>query len=144
VLERTLDPARVNAVANHPAVIHSIDLGRNLDYLDASDVVLDERNVCLFEEHGGFVCVQEEGNSFDVHTLFVPEGRGPRVAALARTAARILFCDYGAVRLTTFVPEGNRQAYILAKRVGFNDAYRGELYGQPGTFMLLLKDNVCH
>jgi hypothetical protein len=84
-------------------------------------VVEDIDNVVLLEHHGhgAFVCPKIGVDTFEVHTLFLPEGRGPVVKAAVRDGLDYLFTSTDCRELVTKVPQGNEPAAGLARYAGF-------------------------
>lgn len=136
MLERTFNAERFDAVMRHPSVFPQVSLGMS-ELPSASDLVANISNVCLMNEHGGFLFRQFSPGQFDVHTIFLPEGRGRKALHAALEAKRIMFEDFHAHRLVTFVPFGNEPAKRLAEAVGFTADFESDCMGVPGmTFKL--------
>ena len=136
MLERVFNPERLDAVIGHPSVKPHVSLG--LDEVPSVGFLLDDpANVCLMNEHGGFLFRQFLPDQYDVHTMFLPSGRGKRALDAAREAKRIMFDEYHARRLVTFVPHENRPARKLAEAVGFVEDIEAECMGVPGVTMVL-------
>lgn len=137
MLERTFDIEHITRVLTDPSVIDHVNLGMEMP--DVTEFVQNDMNVCLFNEHGGFLCFQFVPGWFDIHTAFLPEGRGRKAVEAAAWAAQKLFTDYGAKCLVTFVPDNNRAAYQLARLTGFSDDYQSEVFGVSGMTMKMEK-----
>lgn len=136
MLARTHDAAFMNSVVNHPAIKPQVSLGME-GTLDLTPLVSDEGNVCLQNEHGGFLFIRSEHDCFDVHTQFLPEGRGPAALASAREAAWFMFTQTHCLAIRTFVGSTNHPARALTKRMGFVKIDDGELFGVTGEWFLL-------
>lgn len=121
-VHRTMDAARLNVVANDPSVLPSLGFGGDAP-LDLSEIVENPANVAIVGEHGGFIAVNQGAGQYEVHSLFLPEGRGGAAAALALVAFRYMFTATDAQRIVTKVPESNRAAASLARHVGFRPAF---------------------
>jgi len=117
MLARTLDPASINAAANHPDVRPWLGL-LNLGPLDLTALVTDPANVTLAGEHGGFLCHRIGEGLFEIHSIFSPGGRG-RLRPETRAGLRFLFTQTDAVRVVTQVPDCNPRAAALALKTGF-------------------------
>lgn len=117
-LERTTDATFLNTIANHPEVRpwlgtdgkSHVDLGVLLEVPGA---------FALINEFGGFVFIPEGGGVYEFHTQFLPEARG-RIALLAALEGeRMMFEDYGAECVKTYVPHANKAALGLVRLAGF-------------------------
>ena len=127
-LRRTLDPAFLTAVANHPEVHPWV--APTADAVDLAPVITHPANVTLVTDHGGFIGIRQEPGLYDVHSLFLPSGRG-RVAVAAMTAAlQYMFIQTDCVELRTQLPEGNRAARGLARLAGFRT-----IFSRPGAWV---------
>lgn len=115
-IRRTLDGTFLNSVANHPKVRpHLLGDGP----LDVSPAVTDPANITLQTEHGGWVLHNLGGGSYEVHSMFLPEGRGASVKAALIEALDYVFTATDCVRLITRLPKGNVAARALARIAGF-------------------------
>lgn len=122
-LERTFDGARLQRVVEDPSVLPHIacgDSGVNL-----APYVEHEANVCLMNEHGGFLYVRLDHGTYEVHTQFLPSGRGPDALIAARESLLWMFTRTDCVEVLTKVPVGNRGGEGLARAVGFVHEHRG-------------------
>ena len=124
----------------HPDVEPFVSLGQDIPDLEA--VIDDHQNVCLMNKHGGFLFQQVEPGTYEVHTAFVPEGRGPHVVELARRAVAYMFEQVGADEIRTFVAYDNLPAMRLAEAVGFSVLGECEHFGIQGVNMVL-SEYVC-
>lgn len=114
-LARSTDAAFLNRVVNHPEVARWM-VGF-LPPFDFTAVLRDPANIFLANEHGGFLFIGEP-DVYEVHTQFLPEGRGQSLE-LAREAAWHIFTQTDALAIRTYVPEGNEAAKRLTERMGF-------------------------
>jgi hypothetical protein len=136
MLERTFDADRFDAVMRHPSVLPHVSLG--LDDIPSSAMLIhDPANVCLMNEHGGFLFRQFSPDQYDVHTVFLPSGRGSKAVDAALEAKRIMFNEFHARRLVTFVPFTNRTARKLAEAAGFVEDMDAECMGIEGVTMIM-------
>jgi hypothetical protein len=135
-LERTFDASRLDAVINHPSVKPYVSLGVD-DLPSCAPLIQDTANVCLMNEHGGFVFRQFAPDQYDVHTVFLPSGRGRRALDAALEAKRIMFGEYHARRLITFVPHDNEPARKLAQSAGFVYDRDAQCMGIEGITMVM-------
>jgi hypothetical protein len=136
MLERNFNPERLDAVIRHPSVIGHVSLG--IESLPSCEpLLMDHANVCLMNEHGGFLFRQFAPDQYDVHTVFLPKGRGPAALDAALEARHIMFNDYHARRLVTFVPHDNVAARKLAVAAGFLFTADSECMGVSGVTMVM-------
>jgi len=122
MIERTFDAARLNSIANHEAIRPFIGGDITVD-IDLSNAVADHANIFLAGEHGAFAFSWTGPGVYEVHTMVLPDGRGPWAAAFA-LSARSWMADNGANHLWTRVdPEAhNVRAFTL--KAGFQSAGR--------------------
>jgi hypothetical protein len=116
ILHRTLSTDFLNDVANNAAVRPFVG---GAGYVDVGPVVQNPQNVALVNEHGGFIFARDEATRFEVHTLFLPEGRGQSSLAAAEEAARFMFTATDCLEIVTKVPASNKAADFLTRRMGF-------------------------
>ncbi|MBP2159547.1 MULTISPECIES: hypothetical protein [Asticcacaulis] len=116
-MKRTLDPSHLNAVANHPAVRPHIGGGDG--ELDLTELVGNTANYVLTGEHGGFVAVRHFPGTYEVHTLFTPEGRGAAAMEAGRESLGTIFSETDAIEVLTRVPRPNKAARLFAEANGF-------------------------
>lgn len=115
---RETDPARFNAVLNHPGVFEMISVPGDTAF-DCTDVVADPRNILLMSEGGGILFCWQEPCVYQFHTSFLPAYHGRHALAVARAARRFMFTHTDAVSLFTKVPVFNRAASLAVRMVGF-------------------------
>lgn len=129
MLARCTDPARINAVVNHPAVrpgVGLVDMGD----LDMSPVI-GEPHWWLMGEHGGFALMWSAPGVREVHTFILPEGRG-RWAAKARSEGIAYAREHGTRMLWTKVPDGARHVEAFARAGGMKDCGETQtMFGKP-------------
>lgn len=123
-LRRTFDPKRFNEIANHGDVRPW--LGGGDGPLDLSALVGNPANVALMGEHGGFIGHKIDQGLYEVHSLFLPEGRGENALECMREGARFMFCATDCAELITKCPDENRGALGLARSAGFQEMFRRE------------------
>lgn len=135
-LVRNFDAAKLDAVIRHPSVMSRVSLGYE-ELPSCAPLLADEQNVCLMNEHGGFLFRQFAPDQYDVHTMFLPSGRGPQALEAALEAKHIMFNLYHARRLVTFVPHDNPHAYKLAEAAGFVTDRDASCCGVEGVTMVM-------
>jgi hypothetical protein len=137
-----MDPQYFAEVCEHPDVLPQVSLGHGLP--DFEELIGNPLNICLMNEYGGFLFVKHAGaDVYDVHTAFVPEGRGPHLVELALQARDIMFFHAHAVQLRTFVAYDNRPARMLALAAGFTDTEEIEVLGAKGKLMVMDRKDAC-
>lgn len=121
-----MDANFLNEVANRPDVRPMLG---GLGVLDLGPSLADPRNVALENDHGGFLFVNLGAGRYDLHTLFLPEGRGRPLLEAASVAARHMFTSTDCVELVTRCPEPNRAADLMVRRCGFRP-----IFERPGAW----------
>lgn len=117
---RTMDARQLNAVANHPDVRLWLGGDGAADALiDLTPMIEDPANLAFVTPHGGFVAVALGSGRYDVHSLFLVEGRGAEACTAQVEALSYMFAATDATELRTTVPTSNRAAAAFAKRAGF-------------------------
>jgi hypothetical protein len=130
------DAGLLNRVVNDPSVHPRVSYG--LGQMDLSAAVLDPQNIFIANEHGGFLFVRD-GAVFEVHTQFLPAGRGPEVLEAGREALAYIFTRTDAIAVRTMVGD-NEAAEKLARAAGFLPCGEGSINGHPVTvFALTIK-----
>lgn len=140
MIERVCDPALVNGFANHPDIRPHVG---GEGYLDLTGVVR-EPNVFLFGEHGGFCLSWSAPETYEVHTLIVPEGRGEWAFKAAEESRRIMV-ELGATHLWTRVRDGARHTALFTRKMGFRPCGTSEIdFGQgPETWRVFNWRKPC-
>lgn len=123
-LKRSMEPAPFNAIANHTEVRPW--LGGGDGELDLSAIVCNPANVCFLSEAGGFIAQKLMDARYEVHSLFLPQGRGGFALECAREGMAFMFCATDCAELVTKCPDGNRAALGLARAGGFQEQFRRE------------------
>lgn len=124
MIRRTLDPVFLNTVANHPEVFPWI--GSPDDSVDLTGAVQNPANITLEAEGGGWLLLRLEPGVYELHTLFLPEGRGKSYFIQAREALRYVFVNTDATEILTKCPDSNQAAGMAAGVVGFKEKFRRE------------------
>lgn len=136
MVARSNDVSRLNAVINHPSVHPWVS--KTEQELDASDVIADRRNILLEAPHGFFLFHFHEPGTYEVHTQFLPEGRGKNAFISAKEAAHYMFTKTDCVEILTKVQVENVAAKKLTEAVGFTYLFTGsEWRGKPMNFFRL-------
>lgn len=117
-MKRTKDAAFLNEVANHPDVRPWLGLDGKSE-IDLTGLLDQPGNFALVNDHGGFVFMHEGGGVYELHTQFLPSGRGRLAVSAALEIEFLMFTLYGATLLKTYVPHENRGALGLVRLAGF-------------------------
>lgn len=120
MIRRTMDARFLNTVANHPDVRPWLGGVGAIDY---QPLLNDSKNVALVNEHGGWLLHCLGPGRYEVHSQFLPEGRGPQIVADARAGLRWMFTATDAIEFVTKVPMANRAAAGLARAGGFREIF---------------------
>lgn len=123
-MRRTLDATFLNEVANHPEVFPWI--GSAQDSVDLTPTISNPANIALEADGGGWVLIRLEPGVYELHTLFLPEGRGRAYFAQAREAIRYVFVNTDATEILTKCPDSNKAAGMAAGVIGFKERFRRE------------------
>ena len=123
MIRRSFDAARFNEIANHESVRPW--LGGEGE-LDLAGIVSNPANVALLGDHGGFVNHNLGEGRYEVHSLFLPEGRGSVAIEAMRRGMEYMFTATDCVELVTKCPDGNRAALGIARVGGIEEQFRRE------------------
>lgn len=130
MIERTFDAARVNAIINDPS-IHPYITTPNQGPLDITPILANDENVCLATEHGCFILVKLEPGVYEVHTNFLPSGRGEHALEAAAEGFRYMFTRTDCMEILTKVPRANKGADRFAFSVGFSFEFMSGQWEYP-------------
>ena len=122
----THDADLVNSYANHPEIRPYIGGAGEIDLTNATF----DPHVCLFGEHGGFVLTWTAPETYEVHTLITPEGRGAWAFDFAKQAIAHMV-GRGATHLWTRVHPEHRHTAIFTRKMGFSP--RGKVLTDFGS-----------
>jgi hypothetical protein len=123
-VHREFSAERINAIVNHSEVRPWV--GGGTGTLDLTGIVADPRNVLLMAELGGLVFIELEPGLMEVHTQFLPEGRGASAITAVNDALWWIFTRTACTEVVTKVPAGNMAAAALVKRIGGRLRFRRE------------------
>lgn len=121
MIRRSMNPARVNELANHPEVRPWL-LGAD-GQLDLTSLVMNPAVVVLEGEHGAFLLVPIGETTYELHTMWVPEGRGKPFFADAAEMFRYIFTRTPALEIATKVPDANRGAAVATAKTNFRERF---------------------
>ncbi len=85
--------------------------------LDPTALILDRRNVCLFDDEGGALFAWRGPGIYEGHSFFKVRGRKAIQAGKAILA--LMFDNYSARMIWGATPEGNRAARWFNRQLGF-------------------------
>ncbi len=130
MIYRSFDTDWADFLANHDAIRPHVgmpELGR----LELAGLIEDERNVFLEWDAGGFFYHWTAPKVWEVHTMILPEGRGP-LALFAARASLEWMGNHGAEKVWTRVKAEDRHTRLFTRAAGMkplNDRLAGhELY----------------
>lgn len=124
MITRTMDATFLNGVANHPQVRPFIGGGEH--ELDLTGLCCNPANIVLVTEAGGWVLQARLPGVYELHTMFLPEGRGSAYFAAAREALNYVFTRTDALEILTRCPDDNGPARMAASMMGFRERFRRE------------------
>lgn len=120
MIRRTFDPAFLNMVANDVCVRPSL-AGEGV--IDLGPVIGNPANFALQNERGGFVLAASDPGTYEVHSLFLPEGEGTPIEAM-RAAQDWMFTRTDCQAITSKVPASNRAAKGFALAGGLKTIFK--------------------
>lgn len=127
---RTMDGRFLTEVANHPDVRPWLG---GEGPLDLTAVISNPENYALVTDGGGWVIHKLEPGVYELHSLFLPGGRGKPFFAAAREMFRFMFTRTEATEILTKCPDDNPGARMAASLVGFKERFRREDAWAPGV-----------
>lgn len=107
------DANRINWFANHPEIRPFIGGTGELDLT----AITKAPNVALFGEHGGFCLSWTAPDTYEIHTLILPEGRGRWAFDWANRSIEYMR-SIGAQHLWTRVHPDARHTMIFTRKMG--------------------------
>jgi hypothetical protein len=117
MIERVFDGEKINRIVNDPSVYPWVR-GVCEGPLDLGPLLADKRHVCLVGEFGGCLFTQQSPGIYEVHSQFLPQGRGEHAIKVVREALHWMFTRTDAVEIWTRCPKGNLAARALARAIG--------------------------
>lgn len=120
-MNRTMDAERLNALANHPEVRPWLFGPEGPLYL--TPLVENPAVVTLEAEHGAFMLIPLSDTLYELHTMFLPEGRGVEFFGHAAEMFRYVFTRTPCLEVVTKVPDENRAAAVAATRAGMRQRF---------------------
>lgn len=135
MIKRTLDPAFLNGVCNHPEVRPWLG---GEGPIDLSDLIHNPNNFAMVGEFGGWLAHKLEIGRYEVHTQILPEGRGEWAMEGAEISSRYMFTETDCMELVTRVPESNKAALLFSKSQGFQEIFRTPKAWPDGSDVVFL------
>lgn len=141
-MRRTMTPERINALANDPEIRPWVG-GEGV--LDLTALVENVAVVTLEFKHGAFMLVPISETVYELHTMFLPEGRGADFFVNATEMFRYLFTRTPALEIVTKVPDGNRGAAVASTKAGFRERFHraGTSFRSLSIERWALGDEAC-
>jgi len=113
-MERSYNADFINEVINHPDVRDSAEVE---GIGDLTEFVANVNNVLLTNKHGGFLFVSKGAGIYEVHTQFLPSGRGHRALLAAIDSLYYMFIHTDCIRVISRAKPENTGACQLADRL---------------------------
>ena len=137
------DVELLNRVINDPSVFPWVSLGMQGPF-DMAPLLADERNLFFANEHGGFLLISKDHGIYDIHTQFLPQGRGRAALRDGKEAMRHMFTQTLCKALMTFCPLENPPAATLARLVGMKRFKTEVQLGVAGdTYYITREEWLC-
>lgn len=115
---RLHDPAIVNRIINHPALIE--DVGEGKTDLDATELIKDSNNIVLGSETGCIIYARMEPGVYDTHANFLPGSRGQQAIDAGKWSIDWMFTHTPAQTLMAWIPPRFEQVMAYAEACGFD------------------------
>ena len=135
-MHRSTDAEFLNRVINDESVKPWVSLGFK-DHLDTTELLKNPDNLFMANEYGGFVFINEGRGCYQLHTQFLPDGRGFKALEAAKETAAYFFTKTDGVAIRTFIQDENVAARRLARWMKFEPVEHATLNGFSGTYYLL-------
>lgn len=137
------DAELLNRVMNDPSVFPWISLGHKGPF-DGAVLLENERNYFFANEYGGFLVLDTGDGVYEIHTQFLPEGRGRTAILGAHEGMAFMFTETPCIALKTFCPFNNPAATKLARVAGMKRCKTETLLGVEGdTYSITRKEWIC-
>ena len=130
------DAEFLNRVVNHPSVLPYVSLGFK-GPLDMTALVEDPANVFLANEWGGFLLIAKPDFVYELHTQFLPEGRGKDAYQAGRDGCDYMFTRTDCLRIDTYIQKAHAATERYARVVGFRRWGETEINGHSCYYYVL-------
>jgi hypothetical protein len=125
MIHRDFTAEKINALVNAPEIRPDIaDMASGK--LDLSPIVANTNNVVMTGEYGGVVLFYIMDGFYEVHSAFLPEGRGKWAMEFLRSGMRLMFTCTNAYNIATRVPEEHLGAKQAALMCGMRKEFSSE------------------
>jgi hypothetical protein len=114
MIRQTFDPEEVNEVINHPAVRPWI--GPPLDEPFDCSFLMNNDNVFLMTEGGGFAFLLQPDGTHSAHSHFLPEFRGKHAIDAGKEA--LIWLAERDIKIIGHTPKDNRAALLFNRLIG--------------------------
>lgn len=112
------DIPTINAILNHPEVYKGACGWLKVEGpLDVEPIF--ENVIALMVDHGAIILEPQDALTVEVHTNFLPEGRGKAALREAEAVLDWVYLTTKIFRITTCCAHTNPQAKLFAKLMGF-------------------------
>lgn len=125
MVRRSFDAGFMNRVVNHESVRDGAELTHDIDL---TEVVANPDNYTLTNEHGGFIFALKSPGSYEVHTMFLPSGRGKTANDAAISALNYMFSETDCGEVTTQTNVNNKVAQRYARQFFTSRYLSGNYY----------------
>jgi hypothetical protein len=116
-IQRHTDAGKLNELANHPQVRPTCG-GDGSSPLDFTAFVANPKNHAVAWEHGAFLFLWSAPQTYEVHMMVVPEGRGRDAYRMAHEGIDYITA-LGAERLWARIAEGHNALRHYTAQAGF-------------------------
>ena len=142
-IERTFDVDLVNRIISHPSIYPFVSDDGAPDAVKFDCLSMIDNHACYFlaplidnNVAGIFFYHPHNSITYEVHTNILPEYRGSMVVDMAIASLEWMFSGTSCKKVITHVPENNRAAYRLAKKVGMkNEGINRASFMKGGNIM---------
>ena len=123
-MKRSFNADFINRVLNHQEVMKGSELK---GLTDVTDTIADVNNVLLTNNCGGFIYIKVDAMTYEVHTQFLPNGRGDKAYHAALESLRYMVINTDCMRVISKASPDNVGACQLAEKClnlkGYNGKY---------------------
>lgn len=126
LVRRSTDVEFFNRVANDPSVrpfLGGLGGADDTSPLDLGPLISNPAVVALQTDHGGWIFHPILPGAYEVHTLFLPVGRGRRHRAAAAEGFRFMFTRTDCLEILTKCPDDNGPARWASAQLGFRERF---------------------
>jgi hypothetical protein len=116
-LERHYDAARINELANHPAIRPTCG-GDGKSQIDLTAFVADPKNHAMVWDRGYLLAVWTGPQTYEIHVAVLPEGRGRDAYRMVAEFVAYM-AEHGAERLWARVAEHSDGLRHYTAQAGF-------------------------